>query len=581
MRQRAVFPRAVLTGYRSNFLLLTAIATSAATLGGQPIAAGISPAGHLPPARTIRIIHPPVPVSDLAPRKDASSSQRASALIAPSLALVETTFTTLLSVPAPSLDQSSLSTLESSLAQQVAGGQISGDQNSIRDALVAAIDAAPLTYLKPTSDVQSISAQAVEIGTAWALSPNGLFVTPSHVVSPSPQVVTRAFDFEGLAGLASQDAKELAATPGVALTQSELSSLDDAASKYNSHYVSIGKISTQITLQFGHAIAGLESGRKGLVATIVNAKSTTTTKGDISTGLAVIHVNGISNMPTVPIDWSAGENYAGPKSRNPVIKTAVVAYGYPSDFASYASPLTEVSVLGTPASSKMAPLGKSNVFVIDSPLPAGESGAVLVGTNDEAIGIVVAPSSGQYASGSPNRSYAVPAANISLLLQRAGVEYQPSPDQQLYSTALPEWFQHHFKQSLPLFEQIQAISPKDPYASHYVALSKQLINAGLDQTPVSPWTVMLEILLLAAFLRLIVFPLFKYSRKRRVHSRRSSIPSAERYSSNQDTNEAVIPEPETAPENVSRQGQDPSQYGPGEVPNLRIPEPVQGGTSIP
>ncbi len=448
---------------------------------------------------------------------------QSTARIAPSLALVETTFTAKMSVPAPSLDQGALSQLETTLASQVANGGISGDQGAIQDALVRAIDQDPTAYLKPTGDVQTTAVQAVEIGTGVIVAPNGYIVVSSQVVTPAKRIVRNAFDFEGLASLARQDASELAASASGTLNPAEISTLTDASSKYNAQYVTVGPVSSQTTVQLGNATTGIEGGRKGVLAKVVR---TLDAKSTAPAGLTLLKISGTNNLDAAqlgspPKDYllnftsnpksKSSSRVAPPKVRQVLGYTkpsnyAEVGYNSNSDFASYASPSQVIRVSSVVSGIKSANAGVRNGYEFTSGLEPGSVGSVVVNKQFQVVGMITSPSTGQFASNLPNTSLVVDSSQIQKLIDYYKIENSGSTTNSLYANAFNFWFARQYSNALPVFESISSLSPADPYAKNYAALSNQLIDRGMDKTGVSVWGIIVIVLLALTALGCLIVP---------------------------------------------------------------------------
>ncbi len=463
---------------------------------------------------------------------------QATTRLAPSMALVETIFTSRLSVPAPSLDQNAVSSLEDALAQQVANGSIPNNQSSIQNALVNAIDKSPLEYLKPTSDIQTTLVQALEVGSGWIVSPNGYIVVPAQIVKPSSVIVQNAFDFEGIANLAKLDSKELDASTSGTLNPSQIALLSDAASKYNAQYIRIGHITSQTTVQLDNAVFGIEDGRKGLVAKIV-ARSLNVSNKNIGSSLLLLKANGLTNLDSIdlaslPASLGTGVRSTTPptnkgraaavkiaevgnKGRAAAVKIAEVGYNSNSDFASYASPSEHIQVSGIGATLVRKSTQSTQTLLIGSPLNSGSVGSMIVNHTFQPIAMVTNPGLGQFTSNLAGTSIAISATEVRSFVDEALHNQPSSPTKTLYQSAFNDWFAHHFSDALPKFETISSISPRDPYAKHYEALARLLIAQGQDRSGTSNWTLIVLSLIIFTALAVFAAPRLLSSLPRRSH----------------------------------------------------------------
>jgi hypothetical protein len=444
-----------------------------------------------------------------------SPSQRALARVSPALALVETTFTARLSVPAPELDQNALGALESSLANQVATGQVGSDQASVQHALASAIEASPLSYLVPTQVVQNASVQIQEVGTAWEVAPDGWLVAPAVTVRPPAADLKAAFEQAALASLARQEAQELASGPGGVTDPASLSALVDAATKYNFHYVQMGRASAQTTVQWGEAIVGMSQGRQGRPAKVVRLTGPFRRGQALVSGLALLHVAGVEDMATMALEMR-GSHQA---SRG----TRLLEAGYDPPSAYFDDTAATETIADTVRIT--AGTGQSFAFgsaPADPTAPAGRGGNALVDTHGDLAGILTYPAPGPPGFQTTTPLYALGTNAVSGLLRSAHLREAPSPTDALYRRAFGLWFAHDYKAALPAFEHIEDLAPDDPTARRYAAEATSLIAAGMDRTPVSIWTVLLACLFVLAALRLVGFPLIRHLRRGYRHARVSA-----------------------------------------------------------
>src|SRR4051812_29017620 len=130
----------------------------------------------------------------------------------PGVQLIQTVYSAHLAVPKPVIDDNAIDNLFAAIETKAENGQISADDNSIANAIVTAIDADPLTYLKPTGEMRTKDAQITGLGTGWVVTPDGYMVTAAHVVNPGQDELKSQFAGGALDEFNKEDAQEIAST---------------------------------------------------------------------------------------------------------------------------------------------------------------------------------------------------------------------------------------------------------------------------------------------------------------------------------------------------------------------------------
>ncbi len=545
----------------------------------QPAAAHAQPhpipaAAHLPPypATAHTKAGPKVAVANnlLAFRAEAGS------------VLVTTTIDAKLTVPALSINSKALGDLESQLASQVSSGKLGSDTNTISQALTSAIDAQPLTYLSPSSPNQTINASVTEIGSGWFASPDGLVVAPSSLVAPSPALLKEAFARYSLVSLDKTDADLLRSGAGGSLTPSQLSQLDDAASKFNASFMAASNIKTQTSIRvwtLGHGGPAQSRGTwSDHEVTLIHRGSVIKS---LAGGIAVLKARGISSQPTIlpviskPNAWANFNRTLPPiqarhnspiqaTDRSLTLNTQPKVFGYLTapQWVSSSGALSKLSgnTLGSlpvqPAKPNAADSGSSPIVDPD--------GAIAFTANGEFAGIQVDSlskgsidpellrSTASAGLQAPEGYYLLsPPTLLQLIKSAYGPLPIPESDKEIDSN-LGDIVHGRLYTALPALENLADRNPDIAGLPTLVSLTRNAIADGNDHSPVTGWGIALAALALGALALVALRPtrkmynaLGREGQAKPIFSRARRMPATQSWARTSDhlTTQPVSPDP--------------------------------------
>src|SRR4051794_22087760 len=386
----------------------------------------------------------------------------------PGVQLIQTVYSAHLAVPKPAIDDDAIDNLFAAIETKAENGQISADDNSIANAIVTAIDADPLTYLKPTGEMRTKDAQITGLGTGWVVTPDGYMVTAAHVVNPGQDELKSQFAGGALDEFNKEDAQEIASTND-SLSGDQLTKLVEAGAKFNAHYLQISDIKTSVSAQLGVAVAGLGKAQKGQPAEVLDVGEPFPGKD-----VAILKIDGQNNLPTIPVGDDADVNEGD--------TLYVTGYPYASTFASGLSDDSTVqpTVTEGPLSAKKANKAGTPIFQTQAPASPGNSGGPVLDAEGKAVGILVAGATDDNGTQIQGQEFVMPISVVKEKLNGKNVHPAQSLSTTAYNEGVAEFYAHHYKKALKSFQQAQSLYPGHPFAGKYISDSQTAVSQGRD-----------------------------------------------------------------------------------------------------
>ena len=390
----------------------------------------------------------------------------------PGIQLVSNYYTADVAVPEAVIDQAALRRLVSRLERQVLVGAVDSTEGAVVDAMVDDIAKNITTYFKPGSKLRTTNASVGYVGTGWVVTPDGYMVTAAHVVDTSEADLVQAFAQTAIDTFIQEDVKDLQ-SGGTPFTDEQVAKLVKAIRGWDAKYLTLDNVKQQLSAQIGVAVPGFGKNQKGVPVEVVS-------KGEPFPGkdVAVLKMEGQTHLPTLPVgvnaDVTAGSTLY------------VAGYTGASTFYSGMSADSEVqpAVTEGPISAIKSNTAGVPYFQTQAPAGHGNSGGPVMDDRGDVVGILVAgsidPGSGQMVEG---QQWVLPISVVSEQLSRSNIKPTTSDTTARYDEALDAFYARHYKDALPLFQQVMNIYPGHPYAQEFVTKSQTAINAGQDRTP--------------------------------------------------------------------------------------------------
>jgi serine protease Do len=430
----------------------------------------------------------------------------------PGIQLIETDYTATISVPEPTLDQNALDALVRKLVIQAANGTIDANVPAFTEATVAEMSKNPFTYFKPSSKRQTETGSLSGFGTGWVVTPDGYIVTAAHVVKADPAEIKKQFAASTLseitkavvAGLATGDTK---------FSADQVKRLSDALTIWFAKYLTVTDLKSAVTAQLGVAVAGFKKSQKGRPVEIVAV-------GEVYPGkdVAVLKLDGETHLPTLPV---------GTNDQVSEGSTLYVA-GYPAASTFYSGLSKDSEVQPTITQGPLTAI-KSNaagtpVFQTQAPASPGNSGGPVLDEAGNVIGILVAGAVGEQGVALEGQEFVVPISVVTEKLNEHNIKPVRSDTSSTYATAVDEFYLHHYKAALPLFQKAAALYPGHPYAGEFISKSTSAIDAGKDETPQPIWLWVAIAAGVVAVVALIVVLFLLMRRRRRSPTATAGLP---------------------------------------------------------
>ena len=387
---------------------------------------------------------------------------RIAELAKPGTVMIETIYTGTLTVPNFNLSGKGTVLAQSLFKQQQpAMAMQSLLQNVAND---------PMDLLAPSGgEPQTIKGGAQ--GSGFIVTPDGYMVTNAHVVKVEDALKQQAA-VQAANNAAQGVGGQYQRNYGVALSQDLFTSLAYAFYNFYQQTITVNLSDKRIYSALGAAVPGLVTVQKGFSSTLVTA-------GDPIPGkdVAILKMEG-TNLPTLPL---GDETTLATGDR-------IYVMGYPA--AATFHPLAEaqqsatVPTLTSGVVSAMRPMtGGWSAIQTDAAFTHGNSGGPALDSSGRVIGIATFgstdPMTGETVAG---MNFIVPMSIVREFLNQSNVQPQEGIFTSLYTRALDQYGRQHFKESLNTFQQINAISPGNPYVQDYISTSQAAIAENRDRS---------------------------------------------------------------------------------------------------
>jgi hypothetical protein len=290
-------------------------------------------------------------------------------------------------------------------------------------------------------------------GSAFAVTPDGYFVTASHVAVPD-STERRAL-------------KHYAANQFFA--KYDLLSAPDGRSLLEACYAGDACAFTlRSTLHVYPAVqvAGV-SVPKPLAATVIRYT------GFEDSDVAILKVDA-TNMPTVQLDASIADLAPG---------DTIVALGYPGSTRDLPTGMTEpTKTFGRVSNIRTGAVGSSKQIEVDLQLKRGLSGGPVVRTNGKVVGLTSYSLVGD--DGTSEQGFIRTVEDIRAALKAAGVEAARGEGDTVFEQAMQHFWNQHYSAALPLFDKVLNLYDGHPLAKEYLAKAQAKAN-GPDDVPLA------------------------------------------------------------------------------------------------
>ena len=328
----------------------------------------------------------------------------------------------------------------------------------------------PIEYLDPNYSVAPEEADTSSgwWGSGFIADPNGYIVTNAHVAAPPSDEIKSGLVSQGLQKFIDQD---VAVWAKKGYTAAKLRRLASADQQWMAHYLTVTKQTTTISVVMGANIQSANVTPKVITADVVAAGEEIPGKD-----VAVIKIEG-QNYPTVPIGDDSQTN-VGDKLY--VIGYPNVAQGGVNQMISTES-ITEPTFTSGVVSAKKQATEGYQVIQTDAAVTHGNSGGPVLNGQGQVIGIAtfvsLDPTTGQQLQG---YNFIMPSALIKQFLNRSGAHPAQGEFTRLYDQGLAQEASSQYKAAVATFQQIQELSPGNPYVQQHVSQDEAAVAAGKD-----------------------------------------------------------------------------------------------------
>jgi serine protease Do len=328
----------------------------------------------------------------------------------------------------------------------------------------------PIGYLDPDySNQRATDGEYQWRGSGFIADPNGYVVTNAHVAAPSDDDIKSAFSQWALTKFVTDDMNRLKASGYFSASRQQ--QLQDALITWYAHYLTLSNIVKQFSVVMGANIAGTEVTPKQINADVVTAGEAIPGKD-----VAILKIEG-QNYPTIPIGDDTQTNVGD--------KLFVIGYpgaaGEGNENISLAS-LTEPTFTSGVVSAKKQATEGYQVIQTDAAVTHGNSGGPVLDANGNVVGIATFGSLDQSGNEVQGFNFIMPSTLIKQFMDRSGAHPAQGTFTKLYATGLAQEQAGAYKDAKATFQQIDALSPANPYVQQHISQDESAIAGGKDKS---------------------------------------------------------------------------------------------------
>jgi serine protease Do len=325
----------------------------------------------------------------------------------------------------------------------------------------------PLRYIGATDNIRQIEANSSSSGSGFIVTPNGYIVTNAHVAFPTQEQINSDIIESAILSLLNSDYEwvnsYVSQQLGITVTEEQMNAYINALDKYYRQTLSLDSTQSFVYVLNRYSIPGVQTGEQPIPAEVLPHASGSPIPGK---DVAIIKIEA-TNLPTLPL--------GNDTDLRPL--DDIIVIGYPGAVSSnpVLSPTgQEPSVITGEFSGYQTTIEGWRAIQVQAPIAHGNSGGPALDSSGRVIGIAtfgsIDPSTLQEA---PGFNFLVPVSIVKDYLNRANVQPAESQFTTMYRQALTEYSAGNFQQSLNILQQINALSPNNPYILNYIAKAQQ------------------------------------------------------------------------------------------------------------
>ncbi len=325
----------------------------------------------------------------------------------------------------------------------------------------------PVRYIGPTDSIRQIEANSSSSGSGFVVTPNGYIVTNAHVAFPAQEQINSNILESAIISLLNADYEWLNSYViqqlGITVTEEQMNAYLGALDQYYRQTLALDSSNSYVFVLSRYSIPGVQTGEQPIPAEVLPHASGSPIPGK---DVAVIKIEA-TNLPTLPLgndtdlrplDDVIVIGYPGAVSTNPVLSPTG----------------QEPSVVTGEFSGYQTTIEGWRAMQVQAPIAHGNSGGPALDSLGRVVGIAtfgsIDPNTLQE---TPGFNFLVPVSIVKDYLNRANVQPTESQFTTMYRQALSEYSAGNFQESLNILEQINALSPNNPYILNYIAKAQQ------------------------------------------------------------------------------------------------------------
>ena len=340
----------------------------------------------------------------------------------------------------------------------------------------------PVRYIGPTDAIRQIEANSSSSGSGFVVTPDGYIVTNAHVAFPTQEQINSNILESAIFSLLNTDYEwvnsYVTQQLGITVTEEQMNAYLNALDQYYRQTLALDSPNSFVFVLSRYSIPGVQIGEQPIPAEVLPHASGSPIPGK---DVAILKIEA-TNLPTLPLGNDADLRplddiivigYPAAVSTNPVLSpTGQEPSAITGEFSGY-----QTTVEGWRA------------IQVQAPIAHGNSGGPALDSSGRVVGIAtfgsIDPSTLQEA---PGFNFLVPVSIVKDYLNRANVQPIESQFTTMYRQALTEYSAGNFQESLNILQQINALSPNNPYILNYIAKAQQGVAAAPPPTnfPNSP-----------------------------------------------------------------------------------------------
>jgi serine protease Do len=389
------------------------------------------------------------------------------ALNRPGVVMIRTEYSANVYVNSMKMDNKAFNALLDSIQNLDHGGGVTPEQKL--DIVLREMNNRPARFFQTTFDYIKQPEQITASGTGFFITGNGYVATNCHLIDREESFIRRQFILSAFHQITDASIAALESSWATHFTEQQRSLL------YNTYASVYSRLFSMILYDLKKNIYVVyRSDSYKQRSDTIKKLASIVIKGQPMPGkdIAILKITTKEDMPVLTLT----------KSGLPQVGEQLFVYGYPgpvtnNDFVSAESAIEPTLTTGIVSAIKKS-VGGWPLVQMDANINHGSSGGPVCNEKGEVVGMTTFGSLENTGGLAAGLNFAVPVVILDEYLDSAGIIPATSQSARLFTQALSEWHEHHYRTALNKFEKVQQYNSHYPGLYTYIADCRENIKKG-------------------------------------------------------------------------------------------------------